>query len=326
MLKDHLGNTRMVLTDDYNVASPILEANSYYPFGLQQKAIGLTQETNPLHDKYLFNQGTELQEDFNIDLYATDYRSLDPQLGRFWQIDPDAESTENLSLFNYAANNPVLNNDPLGLDTLINTGQKAKDGSAIYEGENKTQDVVVAFKNNSVGAPGTGESLIPVWGSGRAAINDFQTGHWGWGIFNSVMTISDLFLVKSAVTAVGKLTVIGIGKLVAEDATEQGAKALLNPSIEMTEKGLNHTLERHTANDIAKFAGKSKFFDAADVPKLVKEATQQPMVKQANGNFARIVNAGKEVGIDRATGHATSFYTVITNSSGELVTAFPGKP
>ena len=65
-LKDNLGNTRMVITDDYNVGSPILEANSYYPYGLQQKGIGLTQETNPQHNKYTYN-GKELQEDLGLD-------------------------------------------------------------------------------------------------------------------------------------------------------------------------------------------------------------------------------------------------------------------
>ena len=36
-----------------------------------------------------------------------------------------------------------------------------------------------------VGAPGTGESFIPVWGSGRAAVNDFQNGNYGWGAWNT---------------------------------------------------------------------------------------------------------------------------------------------
>lgn len=44
-LKDHLGNTRMETTDDYNVSSPILETTSYYyPFRLQQKGIGVTAD------------------------------------------------------------------------------------------------------------------------------------------------------------------------------------------------------------------------------------------------------------------------------------------
>ncbi len=160
-LKDHLGNTRMVITDDYNVASPILEATSYYPFGLQQKGIGLTASLPNQHNKYLFNEGTELQEDFNIDLYSTDYRSLDPQLGRFWQIDPDAESTEDLSPFNDAANNPILINDPMGLDTLINTGQKANDGTTIYQGDgtNQPADVVITAISSSSQSSGMSAAL-----------------------------------------------------------------------------------------------------------------------------------------------------------------------
>jgi len=65
----------------------------------------------------------------------------------------------------------------------------------------------------SVGAPGFAESLIPIWGSGRAAINDFQTGHWGWGLVNTGLAISDVFLVKSLVTAAGKVGVAGLVRL-----------------------------------------------------------------------------------------------------------------
>jgi hypothetical protein len=49
-------------------------------------------------------------------------------------------------------------------------------------------------------------------------------------------------------------------------------------------------------------------------------------VAQNNGNLARTVDAGRIVGVDRATGQATSLYTVVTSKAGELVTAFPGKP
>lgn len=113
-LKDHLGNIRMVITDDYNVTSPILEANSYSPFGLEQKNIGL-QATGNMANRYKFNGGSELNSDFNINLYETNFRSLDPQLGRFWQVDPMAKQSCMLSPYSYAADNFISNNDPTGL-------------------------------------------------------------------------------------------------------------------------------------------------------------------------------------------------------------------
>jgi len=51
----------------------------------------------------------------------------------------------------------------------------------------------------TVSKPGFAESLIPIWGSGKEAIYDFQTGHWAWGLVQTGLAISDVFLVKSLV-------------------------------------------------------------------------------------------------------------------------------
>jgi hypothetical protein len=43
-----------------------------------------------------------------------------------------------------------------------------------------------------VGQPGSVESFIPVWGSARSAVDDFQCGKWGRGLFNAGMAGLDL--------------------------------------------------------------------------------------------------------------------------------------
>ena len=83
----------MMITDDYNVASPILEAYSYYPFGKHQKGIGPTQ-AGSLHNFKNTFQKQELNEDLGVDLYEFKYRMDDPQISRFWQIDPLADKYE----------------------------------------------------------------------------------------------------------------------------------------------------------------------------------------------------------------------------------------
>ena len=73
-----------------------------------------------MENRFKFNDGTELEnKEFSdgsgLELYATEFRSYDPQIGRFIQKDPLGDLTESNSLYTYGNNNPILLNDPFGL-------------------------------------------------------------------------------------------------------------------------------------------------------------------------------------------------------------------
>jgi RHS repeat-associated protein len=101
----------------------MLEETHYYPFGLTMAGISdKAVKTQYSENKYRYNSGNELQnKEFSdgsgLEIYDANFRSYDPQLGRFWQIDPLAETTENWSPYAFANDNPILLNDPFGADT-----------------------------------------------------------------------------------------------------------------------------------------------------------------------------------------------------------------
>lgn len=70
----------------------------------------------------------------------------------------------------------------------------------------ESNNLVSKQAKQSIGQPGFWEGAIPIWGSGRAAIDDFQNGKWGWGLVNTFFAVTDVFLVKSLVVAIGKVS------------------------------------------------------------------------------------------------------------------------
>ena len=149
----------MVITDDYNVASAVLEATSYYPFGLQQKGIGLEQTGN-LQNKYKYN-GKELQSKEFSDgsgLEWTDFgaRMYDQQIGRWHKTDGKAELYFATSPYVYALNQPTNAVDPDGkLVIFVNGFNDGNEGaSPSYWRRTITQSTLVNSTLNGINSFG----------------------------------------------------------------------------------------------------------------------------------------------------------------------------
>jgi RHS repeat-associated protein len=128
-VKDHLGNTRMVLTDDGNRINPILEATQYYPFGLIMKVIG-KEAAGVLQNKFKYNGKEEQSKEFSdgtgLDYLDYGARMYDAQIGRWMNIDLLSDLSRRWSPFTYCYNNPIRVIDPDGMfaDFINEDGKK----------------------------------------------------------------------------------------------------------------------------------------------------------------------------------------------------------
>ena len=73
----------------------------------------------------------------------------------------------------------------------------------VIDGKHYDVSTTVDFQQG-VGEAKGATSIIPIYGTGRNAINDFQNGRYIGGTINGIMAISDIFLVKSLFQGVAK--------------------------------------------------------------------------------------------------------------------------
>jgi RHS repeat-associated protein len=167
-------------------SGPVLEETHYYPFGLTMAGIS-TKALTSLENLYRYNEGSEFIKDLDLNLYETPFRSYDPQIGRFHQIDALSDLYYEWSTYSYAHNNPLLLNDPSGLSPENNEETDEIEGIVLREFE------VVAEKSSgpSILNPGI-YSDVPIFGPLNDAVQDFNNGHYVSGSLNVIFGLLDI--------------------------------------------------------------------------------------------------------------------------------------
>jgi RHS repeat-associated protein len=97
-----------------HIRGPLSEETHYYPFGLtmagiSSKALNFGEPEN----KKKYN-GIEKEDGLGIEIYDANLRELDPQIGRWWEIDPKVDNMEMWSPYASNYDNPIRYSDPLG--------------------------------------------------------------------------------------------------------------------------------------------------------------------------------------------------------------------
>ncbi|RAJ77304.1 RHS repeat-associated protein [Chitinophaga dinghuensis] len=115
-----------VYFDDLVVAhadGPVLEETHYYPFGLTMAGISSNAlvGTNYPKNRKEYN-GIEHTTDLDLNQYDAFYRTLDPQIGRWNQIDPKIDDMEMWSPYTSNYDNPIRYQDFLGDEPGDNPG------------------------------------------------------------------------------------------------------------------------------------------------------------------------------------------------------------
>jgi hypothetical protein len=101
-------------------------------------------------------------------------------------------------------------------------------------------------------------------------------------------------------------------------------KRLLRKTYYLPLSSLAHILERHHFK-IPRHPGTSKFtIPVAEILSYLRDISDEPGTPVARSlDFKRTVNVGKIVGFDRDQ-LPTTYITVLTDSGGRILTAFPG--
>jgi len=191
-ITDQQGNVRLSFEEGTDGQAQIIQENHFYPFGMAMKGAIIRTATPSAPNKSFYNGGSELQDDFGDDpnVYSTFFREYDPVLGRMNAVDPMADKYSELTPYNYAGNDPIMFNDPMGDD---------------FNDLDEVQRTIDQLRGLENGGSSTGINDITrfdAFGAFTAAV-DYLDKYNGWGTNGAVGSFESAYANWMSLTVTG---------------------------------------------------------------------------------------------------------------------------
>jgi RHS repeat-associated protein len=147
------GSEIEVFFDDFyveHVKSPIVQTNDYYPFGLTFNSY---QRENSVEQKFKF-QGQEHIDNLDLGWDSFKWRNHQPDIGRFFNVDPIAEEYYYNSTYAFSENKVTTHMELEGLEAVYIFDQAQNpDNKRVY-----TASIYVVHDDGKVSGPYRGSS------------------------------------------------------------------------------------------------------------------------------------------------------------------------
>ncbi|HVI46754.1 MAG TPA: DUF6443 domain-containing protein [Chitinophaga sp.] len=242
---------------------PLLEETHYYPFGLTMAGISANalKGINYPENRKKYN-GIEFTTELDLNMYDAQFRNLDPQIGRWNQIDPKIENMEMWSPFASNYDNPIRYNDFLGDEPgpgpgdplTVETNRGGYDnGKAILEIKAGIKNLISALFSQITSINGMGPRVVysvkettDDLGARTAEISQnftFDKGSSGrflnWSVAKGAVAVASL-------TPAGKATGLN-GPMLAAEVSPTAANEGVNIA-EQAAKGTTNIFGKEIAN------------------------------------------------------------------------------